>query len=68
MSPTVSFELLLTTSLVYAYEGKYLANFDVPGAYIQAEMTNNGKILMKLRGGFLDIMCSMNTEPIILKM
>ena len=47
MSPTVSFELLLTTSLVYAYEGIYLANFYVPGAYIQAEMTNNGKIVMK---------------------
>ena len=37
-------------------------NFDVPGAYLHAEMPKEKRILMNLRGDFDDIMCQVNPE------
>ena len=64
-SPTASLESLLVTLLVDAYEDRDVATYDVPGAYLQASLapTDNGeRVLMKLVGEFVDIMCKVNPE------
>ena len=50
------------TLLIDTNEGRDVAIFDVPGAYLQAEMPREKKILMKLRNEFVDIMCEVNPE------
>ena len=61
-SPTVSLEVLLGTLMIDAYEGKDVATFDVPGAYLHAEMPKDKRVLMRLRGEFIDIMCDVNPK------
>jgi hypothetical protein len=63
-SPTVSTEALMGTLAIDIKEGRDVAIFDVPGAYLQAEMPKEKKVLMKLRGQFVDIMCEVNPEYI----
>ena len=51
--------------LIDAYEGRDVGTYDVPGAYLQAELAprpNNERVLMKLVGNFVDIMCKVNPE------
>ena len=43
-------------------EGRDVAIFDVPGAYLHAEMLRDKRLLMRLRGKFVDIMCKVNKE------
>jgi hypothetical protein len=43
-------------------EGHDMAIFDVTGVYFQTEMLKEKKVLMKLRGQFVDIMCEVNPE------
>ena len=61
-SPTVSLEAIIGTLLIDAHEGRDVAIFDVPGAYLQAEMPKEKKLLMKFRDEFVDIMCEVNPE------
>ena len=61
-SPTVSLEAILGTLIIDAKEDRDVAIFDVPGAYLQAEMPAEKKLLMVFRGEFVDIMCEVNTE------
>ena len=64
-SPTVSIESLLTTLLVDAYKEREVATFDVPGVYLHAELSKNGnkeRLLLKLTGDFVDIICEVNPE------
>ena len=64
-SPTASLESLLTTLLIDAYEERDVATFDVPGAYLQASLAprdDGERVLMKLVGEFVDIMCKVNPE------
>ena len=61
-SPTVSLEAIVGTLLIDANEGRDVAIFDVPGAYLQAEMPKEKKLLMKFRDEFVDIMCEVNPE------
>ena len=61
-SPTVSLEAIIGTLLIDANEGRDVAIFDVPGAYLQAEMPAEKKILMIFRDEFVDIMCEVNPE------
>ena len=61
-SPTVSLEIILTTLIIDAYEGRYVSISDVPGAYLHAEMPECKMVLMKLTGQFVDIMCDVNPE------
>jgi hypothetical protein len=61
-SPTVSVEALMGTLAIDIKEGRDVAIFDVPGAYLQAAMPKDKKVLMKLRGQFVDIMCEVNPE------
>ena len=64
-SPTAALESLLVTLLVDAYEDKDVGTYDVPGAYLQASLApkdNGGRVLMKLVGEFVDIMCKVNPD------
>ena len=64
-SPTAALESLLVTLLVDAYEDRDVGTYDVPGAYLQASLApkdNGERVLMKLVGEFVDIMCKVNPE------
>ena len=61
-SPTVSLEAFLTTLLIDAQEGRDVAIFDVPGAYLHAKFPDDKTVLMRLRDEFVDIMCEVNPE------
>ena len=48
------------TLLIDAYEGRDVATYDVPGAYLHAKLLpkeNNERVLLIFIGGFVDIMC-----------
>ena len=61
-SPTVSLEGLFATLVIDAYEGRDVATFDIPGAYLHALMPKDKQVLLKLKGQFVDIMCEINGE------
>ena len=61
-SPTVGLESILCTLIIDAYKGRSVRIFDVPGAYLHAEVPKGKTILMKLRGEFVDIMCEVNSK------
>ena len=63
-SSTISLVYILTTLSVYAYEGIDVAIVYVPEVYLHANMPQiEGKIvLLKLKGDFVVIMCSVNKE------
>ena len=61
-SPTVSVEGLLTTLLIATYEGRSVVSFDVPGAFLQADMPDDKLVLLVLRGEFVDYMCKVNPD------
>jgi len=60
--PTLSFEALMGILLVNAYEERDTAIFDVPGAYLHAEMPDDKFAILKTEGEFVDIMCEVNPE------
>ena len=39
-----------------------MATFNVPVSYLHADMPKDMRILMKLRGDFVDIMCQVNPD------
>ena len=41
-SPTASLESIITTLLIDAHEGRDVAIFDVPGAYLHADLAVGG--------------------------
>ena len=59
-SPTLSLEALLSIFLVDAYKGHDVAIFDVRGAYLNANISNEKYVSIKLEGEFVDIMCGVN--------
>ena len=61
-SPTVSVEAIIGTLLIDANEERYIAIFDILGAYLHTEMLANKKLLMFFRDEFADIMCDINNE------
>ena len=64
-SPTAALESLLVTLLIDAYEDRDVATYDVSGAYLHAKLlsrANNERVLMKLTGDFVNIMCKVNPE------
>ena len=61
-SPTMSLEALISTLMIDAKEERYTVVFDVPGAYLHAEMPQDKHLILKLRGQFVDIMCKVNPE------
>ena len=61
-SPTVSLEGLVASLVIDAKEERCVNTFDVPGAFLQAPMPEEKKVLLKLKGEFVDIMCRVNPE------
>ena len=61
-SPTVLFEALFTTLIIYAYEKIDVATFDMHGSYLHIKIPEGNKIILKLRGCFVNILCDTNTE------
>jgi len=61
-SPTSALESILSTLAIDAMEERDTAIADVPGAYLHAEFPVGKKVLLKLRGEFVDIMCSVNPK------
>ena len=43
-----------------AYEERDIATFNIPGAYLHAEIPADKNVIIKLRGHFVDIMCDIN--------
>ena len=43
-------------------EGRDIAVFDIPGAYLHAEMPEDKIVLMKFRGQFAELMSQVNPE------
>jgi hypothetical protein len=60
--PTVSMEALTASLVIDAHEKRAVAIFDVPGAYLNADMPDNKFVILKLEGKFVDIMCDVNPE------
>ena len=54
----------MATLVVDAYEGRYVAIFDVPGAYFNADIPHEKYIRIKLEGEFVDIICDVNLDHI----
>ena len=61
-SPTASLEAIMTTLMIDTYEERDVAIADVPGAYLHAEFPKDKKVILKLSGVFVDIMCDVNPE------
>ena len=61
-SPTVSLEAMTGTLAIDIKEDREVAIFDVPGAYLQAEIPKEKRLLIKVRGQFADIMCEVNEQ------
>ena len=58
----MSLEGLFVTLVIDAYEGRDIATFDIPGAYLHALMPKDKQFILKLKGQFVDIMCDINPE------
>eukprot|EP00555_Chaetoceros_dichaeta_P000372 CAMPEP_0198279726 /NCGR_PEP_ID=MMETSP1447-20131203/67080_1 /TAXON_ID=420782 /ORGANISM="Chaetoceros dichaeta, Strain CCMP1751" /LENGTH=424 /DNA_ID=CAMNT_0043974931 /DNA_START=1086 /DNA_END=2357 /DNA_ORIENTATION=+ len=64
-SSTAALESLIVSLLIDAYEERDVGTYDVPGAYLHAKLpprANNERVLMKLTGDFVNIMCEVNPE------
>ena len=55
-------ESLFTTLVIDAHEERDDATFDIPGAYLYADMPGDKNVILKLRGHFVAIMCDINVE------
>ena len=54
----------MTTLVLDAFQGCDFAIFDVPGAYLNADIPNEKYFRLKLEGRFVDIMCNVNPDHI----
>jgi len=61
-SPTMGLESLMISFMIDMYEGRDVAIFDIPGAYLHAGIPDDQKILLRFKGEFVDIMCKVNPE------
>ena len=61
-SPTISLESIMALLLINAYEERDVAIFDVPGAYLHADVPKEKFAILKIEANFVDIMCDVNPE------
>ena len=54
----------MSTLVVDAYEGRYVRIFDVPGAYLNADIPDEKDVRLKFEGEFVHIMCYVNLDNI----
>ena len=53
---------MFTSLIIDAHEGIDVAIFDVPGAYLNANIPEDKFILLNIEGEFVDIMCEVNSK------
>ena len=63
-SPTCALESYMTSLVIDAYEERDIAIYDIPGAYLHAEMPEDKTMILKLKGKFVSIICDINPEYI----
>ena len=61
-SPTVSVEAMIVTFLIDAHEGRFVGSFNIPGAYLHTAMPSDKRVVMVLRGEFVDMMVEANPK------
>ncbi len=61
-SPNLSNEALMCLLLINSFENRDIAVFDVPGAYLHAEMPKDKFAILKIENEFVNIMCNVNPE------
>ena len=61
-SPTVSNEDFFSISSNGCKRKRDVSTADVPGAYLHAKMPEGKRVILKLVGIFVDIMCKANSE------
>ena len=62
LSATLAVESLMALLVVFAYEKRDVAVFDVPGAYLHADIPPDKFVLLKIEGQFVNIMVDVNHE------
>ena len=55
-------ESLFISMMIDVLEGRDVAIFDIPGAYLHAEIPEDKMLLMRFRGQFADLMAEVNRE------
>ena len=64
ISPTVSTEETLLTTVIKAQEGRDVATFDFPNAFVQTHVEEKDKdgnqTIMNMRGVCVDILCEID--------
>ena len=55
-------EALFCTLIVDAHEVYNVLTYEIPGAYMYSYITKEKRVLMKLGGNFVDIMCQVNPD------
>jgi len=63
-SPTLSLEALLSMFIILRHEQRSTAVFDVPGAYLHADLPPGKFVLLKITGEFVDIMCEVKKSAV----
>ena len=61
-SATLSLQALFATWIIDSIEGRKDQTFDVPGAYLHAEIPEEERVFMTFEKEFVDIMCEVNPE------
>ena len=61
-SPTITLELLLTTTVIDVYEDRKVATFEVPGAYLKTDLSKDNFTLLLLEVKSVGIMCDINPK------
>ena len=61
-SQTIAVESLIALVIIFAFEKRDVAVFDVPGAYLQADLPDDKFALLKFEGQFVDIMVEVNPD------
>ena len=56
------FGIFFTRIIIDAHEGRDVAIFDVPGAYLNTDTPEDKFILLNIEGDFVDIMCEVNPK------
>ena len=61
-SPTVMTESILLTALIEAKENRDVMTVDIPNAFIQTDIEEGDRIIMKIRGPLVDMLVEMDPE------
>ena len=61
-SPTIYLEYFFTRIIIDAHEGRDVAIFDIPRAYLNDDIPEDKLVLLNIEGEFVDILCEVNPK------